>query len=129
MRYRPVQYAEALHEAMSGKKEPEQRAIARRFGRVLARHRVFGKTSAILAAYEKLTLCAQGTRKVRIESTGFVPEQLKKKIQKILGKKIQFEEKENPELLAGVKILINDELLIDASARRQLKGMLRKSRI
>lgn len=124
MRYGSAQYAEALQGALKGKKETEQQAIVRRFAAVLARHRMLGKADAILAAYEKLTLRAQGARRVKIESASPASDQLKKDIRKILGAEIYFEEKENADLLAGVKILIDDELLIDASGRRQVDRML-----
>lgn len=123
MRYRILQYAEALSGALEHKSEKEQRTVARRFAAVLARHRMLGKAEAILAAYEKLTLRAQGARKVLIQSASPISAQLKKEIQKILGAKIHFEEKETPGLLAGIKILIDDELLIDASGRRQMERM------
>mgnify|MGYP003394656396 FL=1 len=60
-------------------------------------------------------------RKVRIESAAPVSAQLKKEISEILGKKIVLEEKTRPDLLAGIKILVDDELLIDATGKRQLE--------
>ena len=123
MKYRISQYAQALHTALDGKKKTEQHAIARRFAGVLIRRRMIAKSHLILAAYEKLVLCARGERKVRIESAGPVPEQLKKEIRGVLDAKIHFEELVNPELLAGAKILVDDELLIDASAKKQIERM------
>ena len=128
MRYRIAQYAEALHAALKDKKASQQRVIARQFAQVLMRHRMIGKANLILAAYEKLALQKQGMRKVRIESASPVSEQLKKEIGKILGAKINFEEVESHDLLAGIKIFVDDELLIDASARRQVDIMLKQSR-
>lgn len=126
MRYRVAQYAEALFGTLEDKNEKERRAIARRFGALLARHRMLGKADAILSAYEKIILRARGARKIMIESAAPVSASLKKEIKKILGAKIYFEEKENPALLAGIKILMDDELLIDASGRRQIDRMLGK---
>ncbi len=123
MKYRPAQYAEALYDALEGKGPEDRRTIARSFARVLSRHRMTAKTSAILASYEKLSLGRHGMHKVRIESEAPVSEQTRKEIREILGTKIHFEEQENPALLAGMKILVDDELLIDASARRQLDNL------
>ena len=127
MRYRPSQYAEALHEALEGKKPAERASTVRQFVRVLSRHRVIGKSDSILAAYEKLNLRRHGMRKVKIESPGRVSDQLKKNIHEILDAKIHWQEVENPELLAGVRILVDDELLIDASAKRQVDRMLKET--
>jgi len=123
MRYRPAQYAEALYEALEGKGPKDRRTIARSFARMISRHRMTAKTSVILAAYEKLSLRRRGMHKVRIEAAGPVSEQTRKEIREILDAKIHFEEVDNPDLLAGVKILVDDELLIDASARRQLDNL------
>ena len=128
MRRKPSQYAEALYEALEGKKIEDRGKIIRSFVAILFRHRAIGKSSAILAAYEKVVLRAQGMRKVRIESPGRVSDQLKKDISDILGTKIHWEEAENPDLLAGIRIVVDDELLIDASGMRQLDVMLKKSR-
>ena len=123
MRYRPLHYAEALHEAMKGASAKDARVLARGLARTLLHHRMLGKTGAILAAYEKLVLKRQGMQKVRIETPSPAGEHLKKEIQKALGAKIHFEEAVDPALLAGVKILVDDELLIDASAKRQIENM------
>ena len=126
MRYRPLQYAEALHEAMKGASAMDARVLARGLARTLLRHRMLGKTGVILAAYEKLALRRQGMQKVRIETPSKASEYLKKEIQKALGTRINFEEVIDPALLAGVKILVDDELLIDASAKRQIDSMFSK---
>ncbi len=123
MKYRIAQYAAALRGALTDKKPEEQRAIARRFAAILARHRMIGKTDLILKAYEKLARRKTGTRHVRIESPDPVGEEVKKEIRNVLGAKIYFEEVLRPDLLAGAKILVDDELLIDASAKRQLDRM------
>ena len=80
----------------------------------------------IITAYEKLVLQKTGTRKVRIESASPITEKLKKEIDDILGGKIYFEEAQNLDLLAGVKIMVDNELLIDASARRQMERIFVK---
>ncbi|MEK7541526.1 MAG: F0F1 ATP synthase subunit delta [Patescibacteria group bacterium] len=126
MRYRISEYARALSGALEGKNEVDRRAIARRFAEVLMRHRALGKAVVILAAYEKIALRAQGASKVRIESAMRVSAELRAKIRGILGAKIYFTEVENAGLLAGVKILIDDELLIDASGLRQIERMFGK---
>ena len=41
-------------------------------------------------------------------------------ISKYIGRKIQYEEKINAELSGGIRILINDELLVDGSIKSQL---------
>ena len=126
MRYRIGQYAEALSEACAGKSEPAQKKIARRFAALLRRHRMSAKTRLILAAYEKIALQKRGERRVRIEAPAPVSEQFRKELRAVLGSNVHFEESVNPELLAGAKILVDDELLIDASAKKQMERMFTK---
>ena len=123
MKYRIQQYAQALYQALDGKKPPEQKEMIKQFIVLLARQRVLGKAKLIIAAYEKIVLQNTGMRKVHIESASPVSEKLKKEIESILGKKIYFEEVKNLHLLAGIKILVDNEFLIDASAQRQLENI------
>lgn len=126
MKYRVTQYAEALHAVLRDAPAGKHKEIMRRFAEMLARHRMSGKSDFIVAAYEKIVLRESGMRKVKIETATPVRAPLKKEIEGILGKKILLEEEVNPELLAGVKILVDDELLIDASAKRQLGRIFEK---
>ena len=126
MKYRVAQYAQALHAVLKGKAVLEQKQIMRRFAAMLTRHRMSGKSDLIIAAYEKLVLEESGVRKIRIEAASPVTEKLKKEIGEILGKKIYLEEQTNINLLAGFKILVDNELLIDASAKRQMEKMFQK---
>lgn len=126
MKYRITQYAEALHAALKNAPASKQKEVMRRFAVLLTRHRMSGKSDLVVAAYEKIVLRESGMRKVRIESAAPVSERLKKEIGGILGKKLVVEEETHPELLAGIKILVDNELLIDASAKRQLEKIFQK---
>lgn len=126
MKYRPEQYAEALLAACQEKSDEEQKRIVKRFVELLVRHQATGKTHAICEGYEKLVLQKEGMRSVRLETTGGVSEKLKNEIHSILGKHIYIEEVANPDLLGGVKIIIDNEILIDASARRQMEDLFIK---
>ena len=121
MKYRTQQYAQALFQALRDKSVKEQKEIMRRFVALLARHRVSGKTGLIIAAYESIVLRESGMRKVEIEAASPVADALKREITKIVGRKIDYHERINPDILAGVKILVDNEFLIDASGKRQLE--------
>ena len=123
MKYRPIQYAQAFLEVCENKSEAEQKKIVKRFVQLLVRYRATGSISAICTAYEKLALQSKGMRRVQVEVVNPISEQLKKDIHAILGKNIHIEEVKNPDLLGGVKILVDDEILIDASARRHIENL------
>ena len=123
MKYRLKQYAEALAAATEGKSEAEQKKIVTRFTELLVRHRMIGKAPMICIAYEKLVLQKKGMRSVRIETATSTSKKLKQEFHAALGKNIYIEEIINPHLLGGIKILVDDEILIDASVRRQLERL------
>ena len=126
MKYRVSQYAEALAGATEGKSEAEQKRIVKGFGDLLARHRMIGKARMICAAYEKIMLQKKGMRSVRIETAIPASEKIKKEIHAILGKNIHIEAITNPHVLGGITIMVDEEILIDASVRRQMEHMFRK---
>lgn len=123
MRYTNIQYAKALVAALEGKREPEQKAIRQNFLRTLRTHRVWPRLNRILSEIEKEYLRGKQIRKVEVESASGLPEKVRREIFEIVGKNVDLRERANPELLAGMKILIDDELLIDASGRRQLRRL------
>jgi len=127
MKYRPQQYAQALYAALEGKSESEQKKIVKRFAELLARHQQTGKARAIFAAYEKITLRKQGMRSVRLETASVASDQLKKEIRAALGKNLYIKEIINQDLIGGVKILVDDEILIDGSVKKQLESLFRKN--
>ena len=126
MKYRPSQYAETLYVATIDKTAEEQKKIVKRFADLLVRHQMTGKVTMIVEAYEKLILQKGGLRRVRIETAYQATETLKRDIRACLGKNIHIEEEINSHMLGGVKILVDDEILIDASVKRQLDNLFIK---
>lgn len=126
MKYRVSQYAEAFYLALEGKSEVEQKKIIKHFVELLVCHRATGRIRAICETYEKLSLVKKGMRSVRMETATPASEKLKTEIRTVLGKNIYIEEIVNPDLLGGVKILVDDDILIDASTRRQVEDLFIK---
>ena len=123
MRYSPKQYAESWWDL---KREPEgkdNQGLMNKFLRVIQKRGDWKKIGLILREIEKLYLISSHTLKVDIESPVPLSSSIKDKIISILGKPVLFREKIEPELLAGVKILINNETLIEATAKRKLDEM------
>lgn len=120
MKYSSRIYATALAEALDGKPKEEQKQIANRFLQIVYKNRDKQKLGRILEETEKIILIKTDTAKVRLESVEPVSAKLKHEIKEVINKNVLFSEKIKPELLAGIKILINDELLIDASAQSRL---------
>ncbi len=126
MKYATGQYATALGAALTNVPAAERPALIRRFLVMLRKNKDSRRLDAIIAKVEKQSLADQGLQKVSVASASPLTPELKKEIAATLDKKPLWEETVDPALLGGIRILIDDELLIDASARRQVERMFRK---
>lgn len=125
MRYATGQYAAALAEALTDASATEQPAMIWRFMQLLRKNRDTRRMGAIMRWVEKQSLADQGLHKVAVASVEPISAETKKHIAAALEKKPLWEETLDPALLGGIRILIDDELLVDASARRRLDRMFR----
>lgn len=128
MKYSPRQYAKALLLILAERKPPEQKELIRRFLLLLSKKGDRSRLGLIVREFEKQHLAALKIKKVQLESVDPVPARVKKEMETLLGHNLLFQEKINPVLIAGIKILVNDELLIDASAATQISRIFSKKR-
>lgn len=125
MKYSARIYAAALVKAISGKSKDEQKNAMSRLLQIIRRNRDQQKISRVLEEAEKIILKNTKTVKVQIESAEPVLLGVKREIKKTIDKKILLSEKINPAILAGIKILINGELLIDSTAQSRLNKLFK----
>lgn len=123
MRYTSRQYGAALLGTLEGKTKKKREEVLRHFFSLLRKNRDTGRLSAILREVERIHLRKEGLKKVEIESAAPLTREIKKETSRLMGGKAFLREYVKPDLLAGAKILVNDELLIDASARRRLRQL------
>src|SRR3989344_4075144 len=123
MRYSPKQYAHALLLAIADKSYEARRKILRHFLSLVSKKGDSARLGLIIRETEKQYLRHAGLKKVILESPEKVPAGIKKEVEKILGKGLLIQEKINPRILAGIRILVNDALLLDASAEAQLRKL------
>lgn len=124
MRYSPKQYASALNAAIKNKDAKDRKEIVRRFLGILSKNRDSVKLGRILKDLEMQHLRESDLRKVKIESASPLSSKVRSEIKDIFKKDIYLEEEINPKLLAGLRILVDEELFIDASAKRRIGEML-----
>jgi F0F1-type ATP synthase delta subunit len=120
MKYKTQHYAEALYGALKGKTALEQKEILKRFIRTLDKNKDRSKLNLILRNVEKEYLKSSGLCKIDLETVDGATESLKENIKSVVGQAI-FTEKKNKDLGAGVKMLVNDHILIDATAENYLR--------
>jgi F0F1-type ATP synthase delta subunit len=123
IRYTTGQYAQALLGAVEGKSAVLRNRVFRNFFILLRKNRDTARLSAILREAERSALSKMGIKKVEVESAAGLGAFLKREISRLAGGKIYFKESVKPELLGGLAILIDEEILIDASVKRRLEVM------
>ncbi|MFY9463249.1 MAG: F0F1 ATP synthase subunit delta [Candidatus Sungiibacteriota bacterium] len=123
MRSTSGQYAHALIDALVEASDDARPQIIRRFLALLRKNKDMRRLGAIMRKVEKQSLADQGLYKIAVSSVSPLTEKTKNEIEKSLAKKLLWEETIDPALLGGIRILIDDELLIDASARHRLDRM------
>ena len=125
MRYTNAQYAEALFEALEGLKGEKRTLAIKRFFEMLQRNHATSRMGRIIEQFEKHSLKAHNMVKVEVQSASPLTDEIREQIRKGLKKDVVLDEVVDPELLAGIKMVVNNEILIDASAKRHIESMLR----
>lgn len=125
MRYTNRQYARALVEALSEEKtETGRKKATRNFLDILKWHHRSGQLRFILNEAEREYYALHGLRLLEIYSATPLPKHTIGEIKTVIGAKAEVHEHTDPFVLAGARIIIDGETLIDASARRQIERLL-----
>lgn len=122
MRYAAGHYALALFEALEGKSGQARADALASFMGILKRNGDEDRLDAILRHYERIELDRRGEVKVHVETPNGASEAALREIREIIPNAVISEEA-NPRLLAGMRILVGDSVLIDATALRKLETL------
>lgn len=125
MKYPAHIYAKALAEVIvgaKGKSEKVQDAIVANFIALVRRNGDEAHLRKLVEEAARFTRGKSGVRKVTIGSARSLTPARKKALQHFINSGDVVEEVIDPELVAGVKVIVNDELQFDGS----LKGKLDK---
>jgi F0F1-type ATP synthase delta subunit len=123
MTYSARHYAEVLYDALTGKASHARAEVLKRFISMLAKHHARSLLPQIEKEYEKIFLQKQGLKKVSIESASPLSQSVKQEIKQVFNNKVYIEENVNPELIAGLTIVVDDMYSIDASARTRINNL------
>jgi F0F1-type ATP synthase delta subunit len=113
-------YAKALAEIIFNGKADDKKII-NNFVKILVSAGLEGKAKEILSLAESLLLVKQGKSKVTLETARKMTASQKKMSESFAKKGDIVEEKINPELIAGIKIIINGSKQFDASMQSKLQ--------
>ncbi|TSD03684.1 MAG: hypothetical protein Greene071436_266 [Parcubacteria group bacterium Greene0714_36] len=128
MKYTPAQYAAALAAVLKKTKTASDRKnIAARLFRCLSETRMLKQIDRIVHEADRIMRREKGGVAVAIESAAPLSGARRREVGRALGAKAVITEAVNPRLLAGMRIIIDEETLIDATAQRRLQLLFSKN--
>ncbi len=123
MRYSPKLYARAFSELAAGPlAKTEETRLVKNFFEVIKKNNDIHQLKKIFEEAEKLLRMKAGRRKITIESARKV-NYIGAGLKNFLKPNDSIEEKINPELVAGIKITVNDEVQFDGSLERKMQKL------
>lgn len=121
MKYSPSTYAQALSQVMIRARKGNR--IAENFFAMLKKNGDERHLAKILKETERLMHRHDGTHQVTIESARVLSQSQKKGMKSWTGAGDHAVEKINPALIAGVRIIVDDERQFDGSLKGKLDKM------
>ena len=124
MKYSAKQYATALYESLSEAKPSQQDAVIKSFAQILVKNYDRSLFSKIAMQLKKLERSHAGSHEVVVTSARPLEVSVLKQIGEKVGKNSRIKEVIDPWVLGGMKVLINDELVIDGTYRARIGRMV-----
>ena len=119
MKYSNRIYAKALVDLMAEKKSVNEKKMVDNFLKILQKNGDLKKAKQIILLAEKLYLQKTGNKNIIIETARKISS--KGMLDYFVKKNDVVEEKVNPEIIAGIKIIINNEQQLDFSLSKKLE--------
>jgi F0F1-type ATP synthase delta subunit len=127
MKYASHIYAKALVEVLGdsrGRAGKSDEAIAKNFMELVRKNGDEGHLRKILEEASRFARGKSGVRKVTIESARALGPAQRKELQHFVKPGDVVEERIDPDLIAGIKIILNDEVQFDGSLKNKLSRAL-----
>jgi F0F1-type ATP synthase delta subunit len=127
MKYSVHTYAQALVEVIDDQSKSKKLAdgvIEKNFLALVRKNGDEGQLAKILDEALRLARGKSGIRQVMIESARALSASQKEELKHFMQPHDVIEERIDPELIAGIKITVNDELQFDGSLKNKLNKVL-----
>lgn len=124
MKFTAKQYATALYESLTEAKPSAQDAVIKSFAAILAKNYDKSLLSRIIAQFKKLERTRGGSHEVVVTSARPLEKSVIKDIAARVGTKSPIKEVIDPTVLGGMKVLINDETVIDGTYRTRIARLV-----
>lgn len=124
MKYRSAVIARAFVAALPLYRRREH-ALLRRFAVFLRKRRLMRQARDILRYVERLLLKERGGRKIVIETAAPLDRAMRALLRRSFKKEDEIEERVVLRLIAGARITMDEEMVIDGTVERKLKKLFR----
>lgn len=125
MTYLPRHFAESLVDLASDQTQTNQKILVKNFLAVIDKHQIRNKLPEIVAEAEKIITQRNGGRMITLEVARNT-DALVKMFKKMHRAKDTFTVVEKPELIAGARLIIDNEFLLDCSLKHRLSYLWAK---
>lgn len=116
MRYTIAHYARALANAMEGASSRDIKSVARNVVRLLRKKKSVSKLPLILRKAKRHYFDKKNITTIDIISAAPLLSATRKEVRRVAGAGARIHEMARPEVIAGIKIIVNDTYCIDATA-------------
>ena len=123
MRRKPEFYARAFLETAEHAPESKLEALVKIFLEIIRKNGDWSGLNKIFKVVQSMTVKKAGGHIVKIETARHVPNELSENLKKCFQEHDLLELAINPDLVAGVKILIDEEKELDFSLKRKLQKL------
>ena len=127
MKYPASTMAKALARALHDATPETSEKIGKNFITIVKKYDALKKSGAILDEASRIKMSAEGRRRVLIQTARPLPQEKLAVIKKLFSDKDVISEKTDPALIAGVKITVNDEEMLDNTLKRKLEKLFVKT--
>ena len=123
-RYTAKQYATALFDALADAKAGERDSVVRRFAQTVVKNYDRAQLPKIMMQLKKLERAKAGRHEVVLTSARPLTREIVSEIKHKVGNSSGITEIVDPEVLGGLKVLINDELVIDGTYKTRVARLV-----
>lgn len=121
--YSPNIFAKSFLKVLKNTPSKKYDIVIANFIKTLKKYGAIKDTPKILKSIRKINAEDKNINLIEIETARGLDAKSINAIKKMFKKNDEFSEKINPEIIAGVKIIINNEFVLDGSLRRKLKNL------
>ncbi|TSC75315.1 MAG: hypothetical protein G01um101430_522 [Parcubacteria group bacterium Gr01-1014_30] len=123
MKYSPELYARAFMETVAQASQVKQKALLSRFLEIIVKNGDYLGIKKILSKIEEAVVREKGGRMITLEFAREVEKELAERLKSSFSDNDHILTLLNPELVAGVRVLVDGESELDMSLQRKLKKL------